>query len=177
MAVIERILNFFGPAAVAVPEPVVPAPHTVYAIRPLTDEQLKEVMRLNLRCFPNGESYTKYTFNYLLSDPMTLSYRIVTESGEMAAFAFVMVSGNGSAHLTTIGVAPEHRRRGLAHQMLDHIETALKRREIGMLMLEVRVSNIGAQELYRSRDHYVVQRINRYYNDGEDCFLMMKALL
>ena len=42
-------------------------------------------------------------------------------------------------------------------------------------MLEVRVGNDGAQELYRNNGFNVVQRIVNYYNNGEDCFLMMKA--
>jgi [ribosomal protein S18]-alanine N-acetyltransferase len=44
------------------------------------------------------------------------------------------------------------------------------------LVLEVRVSNTAAQELYRKLGFSVVQRIARYYNNGEDCFLMMKAI-
>ena len=95
----------------------------------------------------------------------------------MAAFAFVMLNERNSAHLTTIGVAPEHRRRGLATRMLDHIETALHAKEVGTIMLEVRVGNVEAQQLYRRLGYFVVQRISRYYNNGEDCFLMMKAIL
>ncbi|MEJ7699673.1 MAG: hypothetical protein WKF71_08535 [Pyrinomonadaceae bacterium] len=41
-------------------------PSTVYEIRPLTELHLKEVLTLNLRCFKEGENYTKYTFSYLL---------------------------------------------------------------------------------------------------------------
>ncbi|MEJ7699096.1 MAG: hypothetical protein WKF71_05540 [Pyrinomonadaceae bacterium] len=39
---------------------------TVYEIYPLTELHLKEVLTLNLRCFKQGENYTKYTFSYLL---------------------------------------------------------------------------------------------------------------
>ena len=60
-----------------------------------------------------------------------------------------MLNPNGAAHLTTIGVAPEHRRRGLAERILNHIEDKLRRKDVGTIMLEVRVSNYGAQQLYR----------------------------
>jgi ribosomal protein S18 acetylase RimI-like enzyme len=43
-------------------------------------------------------------------------------------------------------------------------------------MLEVRVGNYGAQQLYRRAGYHVVQRIAAYYNNGEDCYLMMKSL-
>lgn len=153
-----------------------PAPPTEYNVRTLTVENLSEVLRLNIRCFRNGDNYTKHTFDYLLGEPRTLSYRMVTPAEEMVGFAFVMVNENNAAHLTTIGVAPEHRRRGIAAQLLKHIEQALSERGVGTLMLEVRVGNVSAQDLYRRHGYTIVQRIGRYYNNGEDCFLMMKAI-
>ncbi len=177
MAVLETIRSLFVPVLEGEPEAVVPAPPCDYSIKPLTMSQLPEVLRLNIRCFRNGDNYTKHTFNYLLTESNTLSYRIVTDTGDMAAFAFVMLNERHSAHLTTVGVAPEHRRRGLATRLLDHIETALRAKEVATIMLEVRVGNLEAQLLYRQLGYFVVQRISRYYNNGEDCFLMMKALL
>ena len=176
MAVLETIRNFFVPVSFAEPEVIVPAPVCEYAIRALTPEHLQEALRLNIRCFRNGDNYTKYTFDYLLNEPRTLSYRMVTPSNEMVGFAFVMVNEHNSAHLTTIGVAPEHRRRKIAVKLLEHIEKALRNRNIATVMLEVRVTNLDAQDLYRRCGYTIVQRINRYYNNGEDCFLMMKAL-
>lgn len=176
MAVLQTIRNLFVPAEPAVPEIIVPAAITTYDIHPLTLKNLKEVLRLNIRCFRDGENYTKHTFSYLLNEPNTLSYRVVTPSGEMVAFVVVMVSENGSAHLTTIGVAPEHRRRGIARLLLLHTEEAIRRRQIATVMLEVRVSNTEAQRLYRENGYHIAQRIEKYYNNGEDGFLMMKPL-
>ena len=176
MAVLETIRNFFIPAFPAEPEVIVPAASTTYRIRPLTDEHLPEVLRLNIRCFRNGDNYTKHTFAYLLNEPRTLSYRMVTPMDEIVGFAFVMVNENNAAHLTTIGVAPEHRRRKIAVKLLGHIEQSLRKREVGTIMLEVRVGNTTAQDLYRRSGYTVVQRIGKYYNNGEDCFLMMKSL-
>ncbi len=177
MVLLDSLKNFFVADARPEPEIVFPAPLTTYSIKPLTHSQIGEVLRLNLRCFTKGDSYTRYTFDYLLNEPRTLGYRAVTPEGEMVAFVFVMVKEQNSAHLTTIGVAPEHRRRGLAAELLRHVESSLRKRSVGTLMLEVRVGNRSAQELYRRAGYTIVQRINRYYSDGEDCFLMMRALL
>src|SRR5438270_8409833 len=129
MAVLETIKSFFTPSAAAVEETIVPAPRTEYDIRPLTEEHLKELLRLNLRCFTAGDSYNKHTLNYLLNEPRTLSFKTTTGAGDLVAFAFVMINPNGAAHLTTIGVAPEHRRRGIAERLLNHIEEKLRRKE------------------------------------------------
>lgn len=177
MAVFQSIRNLFVPSIAFEPEPIVPAPPSVYEIHPLTDKQLKEVLKLNLRCFNAGENYTKHTFAYLLGEPNSLSYRAVNPNGQMSAFVFVMTSReDGTGHITTIGVAPEHRRRGLANKLLRHAEDALRRRDINVVMLEVRVSNLAAQNLYRALDYAIVQRLPKYYNNGEDGFLMVKSL-
>lgn len=176
MAVLQTIRNFFVPLEPVEPETIVPAPLTDYSIHPLTDKNLSEVLRLNVRCFRNGENYTKHTFNYLLNEPRTLSYRTITPAGEMVGFVFVLVNEDGSAHLTTIGVAPEHRRRKIARQLLIHIEEALRARGVSTIVLEVRVSNVAAQTVYRDAGYSVVQRLAKYYSNGEDCFLMIKSL-
>lgn len=176
MAVLQTIRNFLGSQETLEPEIIVPAPPTTYAVRALTKDHLQEVLRLNLRCFKNGENYTKHTFSYLFNTPNTLSYRAVTPNNDTVGFVFVMLNQNGSGHLTTIGVAPEHRRRGIAEMLLGEVDTALRNREITTVVLEVRVSNTPAQLLYRQYGYTVVQRIENYYVNGEACFLMMKPL-
>lgn len=175
MAVLQIIRNFFVPTELVEPEIIVPAAPTTYEIHPLTEKYLKEVLRVNLRCFKKGENYTKHTFAYLLGEPTTLSYRIATPNEAIVGFIFVMTQ-QGTGHITTIGIAPEHRRRGLAEKLLIHCEEALRKREIATVSLEVRVSNIAAQSLYRGLNYATVQRLNGYYNNGEDAFLMVKSL-
>ncbi|MGB7070139.1 MAG: ribosomal protein S18-alanine N-acetyltransferase [Pyrinomonadaceae bacterium] len=176
MAVIQTIRQLFTADETSEPRIIVPAPDTEYTIKPLTSNQLKEVLRLNMRCFRSGDSYTRHTFAYLLSLPTALSYRVVTSKSEMVAFAFVMITETGAGHLTTIGVAPEHRRRKIAERLLQHTERSLSKRGIATMMLEVRVGNVAAQNLYRSNGYAAVQRIGNYYINGEDCFLMIKPL-
>ncbi|MCW5961728.1 MAG: ribosomal protein S18-alanine N-acetyltransferase [Pyrinomonadaceae bacterium] len=175
MAVLQKIRKFFEPQ-IFEEEAVVPAPPTTYSIHPLTAKHLNEVMLLNVRCFKAGENYTKYTFSYLLSEPNTLSYRLISAEGNMVGFIFLMINSNGAGHVTTIGVAPEHRRRGLGIKLMEHVEKALKTRGISMITLEVRNTNAAAQEMYRSLGFSVVQRLREYYNNGEDGLLMVKSI-
>jgi [ribosomal protein S18]-alanine N-acetyltransferase len=176
MAVFQTIRNFFTNIETVESTVVVPAPPTTYAIHPLTLKNLDELLKLNIRCFRNGENYTKHTFSYLLNEPNTVSYQVKTAAEEMIGFAFVMVNPDGAGHLTTIGVAPEHRRRGLGVMLLSHLEDALKAKGVSTIVLEVRVSNISAQRLYNSLGYSVVQHLNAYYNNGEDGYLMVKPL-
>ena len=51
MALVQKIRDFFIQAEPEPEEDVVPAPKTIYRVRTLTEDQLREVMLLNLRCF------------------------------------------------------------------------------------------------------------------------------
>lgn len=176
MAVFQKIREFFVPPPPFEPETIVPASATSYEIRLLTEKHLHEVLKLNLRCFNAGENYTKHTFSYLLNEANCLSYRVVAANRQIVAFIFIITGEDGSGHITTIGVAPEHRRRGLANKLLQHAEEALRKRSVNTLMLEVRASNFAAQNLYRKLGYSTVQRLPKYYNNGEDGFLLVKSL-
>src|ERR671919_2153350 len=77
------------------------------------------------------------------------------------------------AHITTFGVHPAWRRQGVGRRlMLRLLDLAV---ELGALRmtLEVRVSNIAAQELYRGFGFTIAGTRVRYYtDDGEDAFVM-----
>jgi ribosomal-protein-alanine N-acetyltransferase len=77
------------------------------------------------------------------------------------------------AHVTTIAVHPEHRRRGVGELMLA---TLIERAgEIGayMVTLEVRVSNTEAQNLYRKYGFREAGIRRRYYSDNDEDALIM----
>lgn len=176
MAFLQTLRNFLVRPAAAKITFVAPAPPTIYAVRPLGPGDLDELIGLNFRCFENGENYTKHTFSYLLSQPNALCFKAVSADAKMAGFLCVLVGEDGIAHITTIGVAPEHRRRGVAERLLDRLHSALNERKVASVVLEVRVGNRPAQLLYKACGFTVTQRIEGYYNDGEDGFLMIKAL-
>ncbi len=177
MAVFQSIRNLFFLPQVAEPELIIPAPTTIYRVDPVTHSNLAEIVRLNIRCFKDGENYSKNTFNYLLHEPKSLSYKTVADDGSITGFIFVLVNSDGAGHITTICVAPEHRRRGVASLLLEHTETALAAKSISTVLLEVRVSNHSARDLYIQCGYTIMQRVTKYYNNGEDGYLMMKSLV
>ncbi|HEX7175902.1 MAG TPA: N-acetyltransferase [Pyrinomonadaceae bacterium] len=148
-----------------------------YDIRPLTTAQLDECWRLDLRCFIDGEAYSRETFEYLLTSPDSVSYRAVTPDGAMVGFIVGLVEPDSTGHITTLGVAPEHRRRHIAHRMMENAEQGFRRREVRTVRLEVRSINDSAQLLYAGLGYVVTQRLPRYYSNGGDGLLMIKSLV
>lgn len=151
-------------------------PQPGYDIRPLTLAQLDELWRLDQRCFVDGEAYSRDTFEYLLTSPECVAYRAVTGDGTMTGFIVGLIEPDHTGHITTLGVAPEHRRRRIANRMLEKVEEGFRRRLVRVARLEVRAVNTGAQDLYRNLGYIVTQRLPRYYSNGGDGLLMIKSL-
>jgi ribosomal-protein-alanine N-acetyltransferase len=76
-----------------------------------------------------------------------------------------------------VGVAPEHRRRGIAKKLITELESLLRKKSASTIVLEVRVGNRAAQDLYTHAGYSIVKRMIRYYHNGEDGYLMMKSLV
>ena len=183
MAVLKKIRSRWWPPEQETGEPVVEYPAEAssiiearYDVRPLTLTQLDECWRLDQRCFVDGEAYSRDTFEYLLTAPESVSYRAVTQGGGMVGFIIGLVEPDHTGHVTTVGVAPEHRRRGVAQRLMEKVEEGFSRRDVRIVRLEVRSVNTGAQQLYRNLGYVVTQRLPRYYSNGGDGLLMIKAL-
>ena len=155
---------------------LVPPLNVRYDVRPLTMSHIDECWRLDQRCFMDGEAYSRDTFEYLLGSPESVSYRVVTQNSLMAGFVIGLLEPDHTGHITTIGIAPEHRRRRLASSLMETVEAGFRRRDVRIVRLEVRSSNTSAQKLYLSLGYAVTQRLPKYYSNGGDGLLMVKPL-
>jgi ribosomal protein S18 acetylase RimI-like enzyme len=155
---------------------LIPTVGSTYDVRPLTISQLDECWRLDQRCFVDGEAYSRETFEYLLTAPESVSYRAVTSGGVMVGFVIGLVEPDHTGHVTTVGVAPEHRRRQLAKRLMLQVEEGFRRRNVRLVRLEVRSLNTAAQKVYENLGYTVTQRLPKYYSNGGDGLLMLKSL-
>ena len=145
-------------------------------MRPLALSDLNELYQLDMRCFIDGEAYERETFRFLLNNPKAISRQIRSDYEEMAAFGIGVIGENGIGHITTVGVAPEYRRRGLARLILHEIERSFAARSVATIRLEVRINNQAAQQLYEQIGYVIIQRMGKYYSNGDDGYLMVKSL-
>ena len=83
----------------------------------------------------------------------------------------MMVADDG--HVTTVAVDPAWHRRGIGTRMLLELARRAPGRGVEQLTLEVRMSNAGAQELYR-RFGFAPAGVRRgyYVDNGEDALVM-----
>jgi ribosomal-protein-alanine acetyltransferase len=82
----------------------------------------------------------------------------------------------GEAELLRVGVAPQARRQGLARALLVEGLERLRRLDIQVCFLEVRVDNKGAIHLYESLGFSCTGMRRGYYRDGTDALIFVLGL-
>jgi ribosomal-protein-alanine N-acetyltransferase len=113
-----------------------------------------------------------FAFEQELTANRLAHYRVARLGDRVVAFGGIWLMVD-EAHITTFGVHPDHRRKGIGRRLL--LQLAEVARELGSarMTLEVRVSNEPAQYLYRSFGFNVTGRRVAYYSDdGEDALVM-----
>ena len=79
-------------------------------------------------------------------------------------------------HLVSIAVSQEYRKRGIAKTLLLNSMEAVKKYKIQEYVLEVRVSNYAALDLYKGLGYKIDSIKKKYYRDGENAYYMIKKI-
>lgn len=80
------------------------------------------------------------------------------------------------ADIESVFIKKEYRKQGLATMLITELEKALIEKNIEKIFLEVRLSNLSAQNLYLKYDFNKVRVRKGYYSDGEDAVILAKEL-
>ena len=96
-------------------------------------------------------------------------------AGRIRAFVNYWIVGD-EVHVLNVATHPAWRRRGIAQQLLAHVDDVARAEACRYLTLEVRRGNHGAVRLYRRHGYRPVGLRPRYYEDGEDAILMIRDL-
>ncbi|MCU1246952.1 MAG: rimI [Acidobacteria bacterium] len=79
-------------------------------------------------------------------------------------------------HVNKIAVVAEERRKGIADTLMANCFDFARKNRIKSISLEVRQSNSGAQEFYRSLSFAPTYVRPRYYPDGEAAVVMTRKM-
>jgi ribosomal-protein-alanine N-acetyltransferase len=97
----------------------------------------------------------------------------LTNGSPCVAGAVVVWMILDEAHIATLAVHPDYRRRGISQQLLVTVLHQAVERGAVLATLEVRANNLAAQNLYKKFDFEIVGRRPQYYQDNfEDALIM-----
>jgi ribosomal-protein-alanine N-acetyltransferase len=143
------------------------------AIERATWRDVRTLVQLDRRCFKPIDQFGWYEFFGLCVWPGVIALKAIDGSRIVGFIAGDPRRHEGHTIITTIGVDPDYQRRGLGERLLREVEA---RSVLPRLLLMVRQSNLPALNLYRKLEYGIVETWPRYYEDGEDAYLMEKTL-
>lgn len=108
----------------------------------------------------------------LQNTALTMYYVLVTDRGDIAGYAGLWhVTDEGQ--ITNVAVLPAFRGKGYGELLLRVLMEAAWRVGCASIFLEVRVSNLSAQQLYRKLGYAAVSVRRAYYSQPtEDACVM-----
>ncbi len=141
-------------------------------IVPMDDADLSEVVRLETLCFPS--TWPQNAFRAELHENKLAHYFVGKIGERVVAYGGIWVILEDS-HITTIAVAPDMRGNRYGEVILLHLLDETIKHGASWITLEVRESNVVAQNLYRKYGFTVVSTRRGYYSDNNENALVMWA--
>ncbi len=77
-----------------------------------------------------------------------------------------------TGRIFSFAVHPDYQKRGIGSRLLKEMINLFSRAGVSEIILEVRISNIRAKNFYEKYGFYQISVLKRYYNDGENAYLM-----
>ncbi|HVA36742.1 MAG TPA: ribosomal protein S18-alanine N-acetyltransferase [Candidatus Dormibacteraeota bacterium] len=141
-------------------------------ISPMLVSDIPEVTRIEQLSF--STVWPPNAFHNEVKDNKLAHYFVGRIGARVVAYGGLWVILEDS-HITTIAVHPEMRGLRMGERMLAHLIDEAIVREASWITLEVRESNLTAQNLYAKYGFTVVSTRRGYYSDNNENALVMWA--
>lgn len=143
------------------------------SICPLRAEQVPAIAALERQCF--SAPWSESALLEEVENPQALFLCALWQGQPVGYVGCVWVLDEGA--ICNVAVDAAYRRRGIAKALLTELARRGKKLGLAQLGLEVRVSNLGAQALYKDLGYEVLGlRKNFYQQPREDALIMVKLL-
>ncbi|MBY8988736.1 MAG: GNAT family N-acetyltransferase [Candidatus Lokiarchaeota archaeon] len=148
-------------------------------IRRCTQEDLEAVIEVNEIELP--EDYPYFFYKSILDNYPEPFLVACNDIGKIIGYIMWRVEKTpaihslkllNKGHLVSIAVLKEYKRLGVATALLANSMKNLKMYKIDEFVLEVRVSNYTAINLYKKFNYITNSIKEKYYRDGENAYYM-----
>jgi ribosomal-protein-alanine N-acetyltransferase len=130
--------------------------------------------RLDQSCFPQGVAYSRTMLRYFLNQPGA-DCLIAEDGGQIVGF--ILAEQNPPlAHIVTLDVAEEHRKKGVGTILVLEMEKHFHFQKVRTVLLETSVENVAGIAFWERHGYRTEARLQRYYMNRIDAYEMRKKL-
>lgn len=139
-------------------------------IRKMMVEDVPAVVELDQKSF--SLPWPERSFRFELTDNPASRCWVAELDGKVVGMIVVWLIID-EAHVATVATDPDYRRQGIGKRLLSHALLNLMQEGARSSFLEVRESNLPAQEMYRKFGYETSGRRRRYYRDNDEDAILM----
>ena len=142
---------------------------------PLQPEHIDDMERIEVECF--SVPWSREALLDELDNPMAHYVVCTDRQGNVVGYIGSRIVLD-SADITNVAVRPQYRRQGIGYELVNRMLEEMILRGVSSVLLEVRESNLPAQNCYARAGFTPVGRRKNYYDlPKEDALLMGRQLL
>ena len=139
-------------------------------IRKMTLADIEQVIAIDRVSF--SLPWPERSFRFELTDNPASRCWVAEVDGKIVGMIVVWLIVD-EVHVATIATHPEFRRQGIAKNLLAHALQHMSNEGAQSSFLEVRASNLAAQDLYRKFGFEESGVRRRYYRDNDEDAILM----
>jgi ribosomal protein S18 acetylase RimI-like enzyme len=133
---------------------------------------LDQLYAIEEQCF-NEEAFSRRQIAYLLTDYKTIAL-VAKNNFDIAGFIIAQIDVEDNieyGHIVTLNIPHSYRRKHVATQLLQEIQTIMRQRGITEIRLEVREDNHAAIKLYQTLNYQTQGKLEKYYGKKHGLYL------
>jgi len=144
-------------------------------LRAFRPADLEDLYRIDQACFAPGISYTREALDDFIGSRRSKTW-IAEEKEEIVGFLIAELEAPRAAHIVTIDVVENWRRRHVGSLLMDAAENWAWEQNLVLVYLETSENNVSARSFYEARGYKKVDDVLNYYADGASAWIMLKWL-
>ena len=139
----------------------------------MTMDDTSEIALLDKECF--AIPWSEESFKAEAENPFA-TYIVAKDMGKCIGYCgFWQAYDEGD--ITNVAVSPLYRQKGIGSRLIEEVIKEARGKDLVSLNLEVRKSNVAAQNLYKKYGFGVVGERKQYYSDNKEDALIMRLSL
>lgn len=143
------------------------------SVRKMEEKDIDKIIEIEKEAF--STPWSKASFLAEIRDNLLAYYLVAEMDGKVVGYGGIWLILN-EGHITNIAVKEEYKGKGIGNHLLEGLIFYCIKNGIENMTLEVRESNIIAQNLYRKYDFISSGKRPNYYSDnGEDALIMWRS--
>ncbi len=140
-------------------------------ISPMRRRDLTAIQVIERQVYPQPWSVNVFANEIEMARQGQRYYVCAHRGGQLVGYAGMMMVVD-EAHITNLATDPNRHREGIGRRLLADLSWEARRRRCTAMTLEVRMSNVAAQALYRQFGFEPAGIRQKYYENVEDAIVM-----